>query len=631
MRRHSGFFGLLCLSVAAVGFGQNAQAPSKSTGAQAQTPEKPVTTIKTNARLVVLDVVVKDSKGHPVHGLKQADFTVTEQNAPQSVAHFEEHIALSPVEAMKFPAMPKLPPGIFTNYSPAPTNGAVNVLLLDTLNTPMMDQAYLKQQLMAYLKSVQPGTRIAIFGLTTRLVMLQGFTSDPEVLRTLLEKTHGKGSPLLNDPMGGGGVQNSTADDMEDLGPDVIDPTVIANVRQFEAQTESFQLQLRAKYTLNAMNQLARYLAVIPGRKNLIWFSGSFPVNIMPDMSGTLPNPFAVMADSEDEFRQTVTMLATSQVAVYPVDARGLFNSPVFTATTTRNYGGPQGPMRMQQDQNKFFLQTSAEHGTMFDMAAATGGHAFVNTNGLAAAVATAIEEGSNFYTITYVPTNSEEDGKLRKIKVRVDQPGLTLAYRQGYYADRKNVPQTTAARIDEASASGKGLGSLDALHLAMMRGAPVPTEIMLKVGVVPMTPAGQTEDKLANRNVPVAKLQAPYRRYSVNYAVNPSDLNFQRTPDGLVHGDVDLIIFVYTPDGQLINALSQDLHLAAPLEDIKKAVAQGLLYHEEISTPAKGEYLLRIAVHDEHKDRYGAIEMATSQVRNVVPMQTAKPESPTH
>ena len=63
---------------------------------------------------------------------------------------------------------------------------------------------------------------------------------------------------------------------------------------RFEAEHQSFQLQLRARYTLDAMNQLARYLCGIPGRKNLIWFSGSFPINIFPD---AIPaNPFAVVA-----------------------------------------------------------------------------------------------------------------------------------------------------------------------------------------------------------------------------------------------------------------------------------------------------------------------------------------------
>ena len=617
MSRLSSLLVLLWFGASQVGSGQVAPAGA-SAGASAAA-QKPVTTIKTNARLVVLDVVVKDGRGHPIHALKASDFTVLEGNAPQTIAHFEEHAAPTIADATKFQEIAKLPPGIFTNYTPAPVTGAVNVVLLDTLNTPLQDQVYVKQQLRQYLKTSQPGTRIAIFGLNQRLVLLQGFTSDPEILKTVLAKDKGKGSPLLDDPTGGGGIQNSMADGMEDLG---VDPEVVANMRQFEAETQSFQLQLRAKYTLDAMNQLARYLSIIPGRKNLIWFSGSFPVNVLPDATGELPNPFATMADSEEEFRQTVMMLASSQVAVYPVDARGLFNSPVFSATTTRNYGGPRGNTRILQDQSKFFLQTAAEQSTMREMAAATGGRAFVNTNGLAAAVATAIEEGSNFYTLSYVPTNPTEDGKLRKIKVRVNQSGVTLAYRQGYYSDRPGTPEAAATRVNTASVSGQGLTGGDAVRLAMMRGAPVPTEIMMKVGVVPMTPVGQTEDKLAEGNRAVGKLQGPYRRYTVNYAVNPSDLNFVRTSDGKVHGDIDLIIFVYTPAGELINALQQDVHLAAPLEDLRKAVAQGLLWHEEVSAPAKGEYFLRIAVRDEHKDRYGAVEMATSDVRNVVPVK---------
>ena len=174
-----------------------------------------------------------------------------------------------------------------------------------------------------------------------------------------------------------------------------------------------------------------------------------------------------------------------------------------------------------------------------------------------------------------------------------------------------------------------------------MMRGAPTPTEIIMNVGVVPITQAGHTEDKVADGNRVVGKIAGPYRRYSVNYAVNPADLNFLRTPDGKVHGDVDLLVFVYTADGELINGVQAAVHIAAPLEDVRKAAVHGFLWHEEISTPAKGEYFLRIAVRDEHKDRYGAVEVATSQVRNVVPLQAAttserptqaaKPEASTH
>ena len=59
-------------------------------------------------------------------------------------------------------------------------------------------------------------------------------------------------------------------------------------------------------------------------------------------------------------------------------------------------------------------------------------------------------------------------------------------------------------------------------------------------------------------------------------------------------------------------------------LDEVKKAAAKGLVWHEEISTPANGEYFLRIGVRDEHRNKFGAVEVATSQVRNLVPTPAA-------
>jgi hypothetical protein len=386
----------------------------------------------------------------------------------------------------------------------------------------------------------------------------------------------------------------------------------VANVQQFEAETSSFQLQLRARYTLDALNQLARGLSGLPGRKNLIWFSGSFPINILPDTTGIL-RPFAVVGTSEDEFRETVDLLARSQVAVYPIDARGLFNSPVFKATTTRNYSG--NPNRMNQDSSKFFTSTSQEHGTMLNMAAATGGHAFVDTNGLAQAVASAIEEGSNFYTLTYTPSNPAHDGEFRKIKVQLGQHGLNLSYRRGYYADDPDKQVSFSSTAVSADGSTQ-----NALHIVMMRGAPTPTEIVMKVGVVPITPASQPDDKPAPGNVLSASTHGPYRHYRVNYVVEPSDIDFLRTPEGKVHADLEFVIFVFDSNGDLVNATSNPIHVNGTLDEVEKAVADGLFYHQVISAPAKGEFFLRIAVQDLNRNHLGAVEVAISAVQNVVP-----------
>jgi VWFA-related protein len=582
----------------------------------ATTPPSSGVTLKTNARIVILDVVVTDRNQHPVHNLKQSDFAVLDNDTTQTVTHFEEHIYPKPGAPPAAPML-KLPPGIFTNYTPAPTDGPVNVLLLDALNTPMLDQTRVRDQLIKYLQQAQPGTRIAIFGLTTRLTLLQGFTSDPEVLKQVITKKLAFGSPLLDDAVGGGGIQNSLADDVEDSNvandPNVAE--VVANMREFDAQVQSFNLQLRAQYTLDAMNQIARYLAALPGRKNLIWFSGSFPITIMPDITGTLLDPFAGVASSEDEFRDTIDRLQRSQVAVYPIDARGLFTSPMFNATTTRNY--TRNPSRMMQDNTKFFMNTAQEHGTMLDLAESTGGHAFVNTNGLVQAVASAIDDGSNFYTLAYTPIDTRNTGAFHKIKVQLAQQGYTLSYRRGYYADD---PEKHTRPTDEGTTTAAPT-PLDTMRMAMTRGAPAPTEILLKVGVVPLNPITQPEDKPATRNNPAPSLRGPYRRYSVNYVVDPAGITFLRSPDGKVRADFSFTIYVYDVEGKPLNAIDNNMHVNAPLEDIKKAVAQGIFFHQEISAPIKGEYFLRIAVHDLNRDHYGAVEVATSSVRNVVPL----------
>jgi VWFA-related protein len=618
--------GFLCVAaivaVAQSSFAQitPAAAPSAaSTPAKTKSAPAPVATLKAAAQLVVVDVVVTDNGQRPIHGLKASDFTLSESGIPQVIKNFEEHTALTTADATKLGPMPTLPPGIFTNYNPAPANGAVNLILLDTLNTPMRDQSYVRQQLLAYLKATPPGARIAIFGLTTHLIMLQGFTSDPELLRRVLEKTTAGASPILKDQVGGGGIQDSEADKVEDMNIPGSEQ-MIENMREFDARQQTFQIEVRAKLTLDAMNQIARYASGIRGRKNLIWFSGSFPLNVLPDTNpgtpGTVHDPFAAMGDSQDEFRGTVALLGRSQIAVYPVDARGLMTSPVMQASTGRNYGGARGIERMKEDNDQFFNDTVEEHGTMREMANATGGQAFVNTNGLKEAVAKAVTEGANFYTLTYTPTNTERDGKLRKIRVEVARPGVQLAYRRGYYAD----DPAKVTKADYATTAAAAPSTRDTLRLAMTRGAPTPGEILIKVGVVPMTPATQTEDKVAPGNSPTAKANGPFRRYSVNYAINAADLSFLRQADGKISAEFDLVIFVFNANGDLINLLKNTAHLGGSLDEIRKSIVQGVLCHQEISAPAKGEYFLRIAVHDLHRDHYGAVEVATADVKNLKP-----------
>jgi VWFA-related protein len=586
-----------------------------------QGPGKPVATLRARAGLVVVDVVVTDSKKSPVHDLKITDFTLLENKVPQQIKTFEEHSAIQPAVMAKLAPMPAMPPGIFTNFSPLPATGAINVVLLDSLNTPMKDQAYVRAQLIDYIKKMPPGARIAIFGLTNRLIILQGFTSDPAVLMgALTGKVRPQASTLLNDPVSGGpSTDTSVSDAMSNVvGNDPVSAQALANVQQFEAFVGSFQLQLRAKYTLDAMNQLARYLVDIPGRKNLIWFSGSFPLDILPDTD--LADPFAVMADSEDEYRETTNLLARSQVAVYPIDARGLFNSPVLSAANPgKNYA--RNPQAFAKDQSKFFQQTASEHDTMHRMAQDTGGQAFVNTNGLSQAVAQAIESGSNYYTLSYAPIDGNWNGSFRKIQVQLARQGYTLAYRRGYYADDPDAP---SKHVSESAATAPPRSTF---NMALMRGGPDQTQIIFKVRVILASAA--TEETVAERNHlnpdPKANAKGPFRRYLLDFAADPRAIAFATGPEGNYHCAIEVVTFVYDHDGTLINSTATASRASLPPAAYVSTMRVGFPFHQEISVPVKGEYYLRTAIHDTDSDRVGAVEIPVGLIPSLPAPVAAK------
>lgn len=589
---------------------------------QSQPPQSGIT-LHAGARLVIVDVVVTDGHQNPVHNLTASDFTLLEKGVSQQIRSFEEHTAPSAAEAAKLGPLPSLPKGIFTNYTPVPPGSAVNILLLDALNTPMKDQAYVHYQLEQYLKHAAPGTRIAIFGLTTHLTLLQGFTSDPAVLKAFVSKKNPQASPLLSDAVSGIDSDNMV-DSFSSFGNDPSMADVMANMQQFDAVQQAFKQQMRAQYTLDAMNQLARYLSGIPGRKNLIWFSGAFPLNIMPN--GDLSDPFAAVASSEDEFRETTNLLTLSQVAVYPVDARGLQTSPVFDASVSGSKYA-RNPGAFAAANAKFLQQNAEEHMTMAQMAEATGGHAFYNTNGLSQAVAKAIDSGSNYYTIAYSPTNMKWDGGFRKIEIRTDKPGLTLAYRRGYYA----VPpgDRPGKAVDPATVAANAPFGRDPMRAAMMRGGPDPTEIIFKARVLPVTASTEEQPATGNLLNPNIKTKGPFVRYAIDIAADPRVM-LTTTPQGYHEGAAQFLTYVYDQDGNIVNLVDNKTRANLPPEAYAQSLKVGLHWHQEVSVPAKGNYFLRIGIHDLTGDRVGAIEVPVAAVKNLPPLAAPPATSPT-
>jgi VWFA-related protein len=592
--------------------------------AYAETPDEPV--LHANTQLVVVDVIVEDKDGHPVHGFRREDFTLTESKQPQIVSYFEKHSAQE--HAASGPELPPMPPGTFTDYTPVPPDGALNILLLDTLNTPMADQSYVCTELQQYVKKTKPGTRIAIFGLSQRLFLLQGFSSDPQILKDAIEhKLTPRASSLLDDAVGSGTTPDAPSDLAASAMAGIDDGggaagIIVSSMQQFEARQNTFQTQLRVQYTLDAFNALAHYLSAFPGRKNLIWFSGSFPINILPDPG--LNNPFAVMEDNNPEFRETISLFSRAQVAVYPVDARALRADPTFSAAVSKS--DPFGKRSAA-----FYTAQDSEHMTMSQLAEDTGGKVFYNTNDLASAVKRAIESGSNYYTLSYSPTNKNENGMYREIRVALNgnlaAAGYSLTYRHGYYTDDRRHSQqgpTTAASVSSTNS-----GAIYA-HAAMAHGGPTPQDVLFKARILPI--GTRTEETLALNNEagPTHPMKPPFRRFAVDLAAVGCDFQFTlNKDDGRRTGTIEFSVLLYDNDGNLLNATGKTIQLNLTPEKYERFAA-GVNAHFEISVPVKGgNDFLRIGVHDVSSNRFGVVEVPIAAVAHLTPLSATPAATP--
>jgi VWFA-related protein len=619
------------VSVAGIGFAvvaalvvlpARAQAQQQAS-VQAASSTDGVATIRTHTNLVVVDVVVTDSKHNPIHGLKAADFTLLENNKPQHIRNFDEHSATQTGET--FVPAPKLPAGLFSNRAPVPSNGPVNVLLLDYLNTPLDAQLYARKQLMEFLSKEPPGTRIAIFALTTKLSMLQGFTTDPAVLKAALTMSKGapQASQILADPNAGGAAGSTTLTDALNeptaVGGDITQE-IIADITRFQTLESSFEQDMRARYTLSGFQLLARYLEGIPGRKNVIWYSGSFPLNIDPSVNAD-DAPDGVVRN-DDELRTTDNLLTRAQVAVYPVDARGLMTDPsLMGGGSNASISGSSGADAAQASMD-FAMRTSQEHETMSAMAEETGGETFFNTNGLAQAVAKSVEDGSNYYTLTYTPTNSEWDGRFRAIKIKVEElPGVKLSYRNGYYADDPNDRSKLVAGHTALAAAAP----TTTMTTAMMHGGPDPAEILFKVRIRPAAAPPEATPLKTNRTNPdpKVKLAGPYKEYGVDLVPDARSVSCPVVPaTGARRCALEVFTYVYDRDGQLLITANNNIRATLSPADYAKLQTTGMAFHQEVSVPVKGEYYLRTAIHDLVSDRVGAVEVPVAAVAHLDPLK---------
>jgi VWFA-related protein len=524
---------------------------------------------RSNVRRVPLDVIVLDKKGAPVRGLTKDDFVVEEDRNPQNVLSFEFFDGTAP--AFVPPRIPPLPSNTFVDLPTAAERGPLYVLYYDMVNTPMAQQMEAYKQLLDFVDHAQPGTRIALFANMAGLHLLQGFTSDHALLRAaILSKGPGPHLPKV--------FLNGNTYGYEDAGA-----------------------------VLSSLKFIAQYLNGIPGRKNLFWLSSEFPIPVGPTMTGLnsdtgVSGGFSSSTMQINDLtylesqliKETYAALASSQVALYPVNLNGVVG------------GG----------------DTVTEYSHEDAIAEATGGHAYHGDNKVAELLDKAVDNGESYYSLTYSPTNTKYDGSERHIRVRLaDQnKNYLLTYRTLYYgvsddeAQELHTKQVTQQRFLAAKRA-------DTLYATVEHGAPVVHDLlfvahMATAGKPRMASAEQMkllEDSPAyfhtrKKSQTAAKPLTPVnlQQYVIDYDVIDPALRALAAKQKAQ--ELEFAAAAYTSDGVLLNsilnkgAIASERHSDGKVDNKFHAVQQ-------LEVPPGAAYI-RVVVRNPEDDRTGALEV---------------------
>lgn len=505
---------------------------------------------KSETVMVQVPVVVTDKAGDAVRHLARDDFRLLENGKLQKIASFEE------ITATGARPSPPAAPGEFSNLAAAGEEArALTVIALDTVNTPYLDQRYGREQLLKYLAAhLQPSQPLALVMITSRgLQVIQDFTDQPERLLRVLKRVTGEMPPAQGDNL-------QALAEGADIG---YAPLQSANAQALmqsfldagDVRDASFHQANAIVSTLQAFLDMAWALSGIRGRKSIIWVTGSFPFEL--DSPDTVPG-----GDLSLLYERTFQELNQANVAVYPVDARGLVD-PI-TDFTSRTRPAPEAISA------RAWLHANTLE-TLSLVAAMTGGRAFVNTNDLAGSFQRAMKDSASYYMLGYYLDTSDRRPGWRKLQVSVARQGLQVRARDGFFVTNATVNALLTADMDLSYALSSPFDA---------------TAVPLDVRFLGETPKGKDKEIAFHVHIPPSGM-----------SVSGGDNQF----------DMDFVALAAASRSKLSPHLAQNIRGRLPSSEMAAVRATGFGFSKKLDLPP-GRYLLRFVVRDNLSGRVGSV-----------------------
>lgn len=393
-------------------------------------------TVRVTTRLIEIDAVVQDKYGRPVTDLTKDDFVVLDKGVEQKIAvfAFEPGKPSAPAATLE----PLLPDTV-TNATERRMARQSNptVILIDAINTDVKKQVEFRPAVVKFFQQLHPEDRVAVYVLTSTLKVVHDFTNDTASLLAALEKYQPQSTPHHFDSHDVNHAFIYNVSDPLQL------PELVLPAQWYQRR--------RVETTLKALEAIAEHFAPLPGRKNLVWLSGSFPLDIGNDLAVSMHSTNTCILDPSNpecvydrldrtnfggRIQRVSRLITNANVAVYPIDFRGT-SGPLGVGNFAE--ANEQNPHVGRQDYRDPRWRAEQEivrtHETMTAVADWTGGRATYDSNNIQHALRQALDDAASSYYLAYYPSNTQWDGRFREIKVKVRRPGLRLMHRKGYMA----------------------------------------------------------------------------------------------------------------------------------------------------------------------------------------------------
>ena len=284
----------------------------------------------------------------------------------------------------------------------------------------------------------------------------------------------------------------------------------------------------------------------------------------------------------EAKIRAVYDQLEASRIAIFPVDARGLMVTGASPSNTAM----------------------WAQHTQMNQVAEATGGHAYYNSNGLDGIAAHVLDQGGNFYTLTYSPRNFKEDDKWHKVEIKLREVSgnYELSYRRGYFADTSGGRNRD--RLNAANQKPRRLlsGGMTAGENAQMGDAPIIFQVKL-------LPAAQITEK---SDVVILADAAKAGRGTIAYALRyslPIDDFAVKTIGGKPQVLLGLALIVFNQSGSVTARVGKKINLEIHPDKLPLKAGMQVSLEERVNLP-KGDDSVYCAVWDMTGHRMGTIRV---------------------